>query len=153
MLKCVPQSLCSWNYHVRGAEAGPAVVTFNWLSEQGTISLGGGTFRVVKHGWTSGRWTLESTAGTYAEAVKPSAFRRGFEIQAGDRQFEAAAASPLGRTFEIAADGEKRGTIRPAHAFTRRAFVDCDDSVPELVQLFAFWLAILTWRRAANNNS
>jgi hypothetical protein len=153
MLTCLPQSVCSWNYRVRGASAGEAAVTFNFLSEQGTIALGGVTLQVVKHGWLSGKWTLESGAGTYAVAVKPSSLYRSFDLDAGQMQFNLAAASPLGRTFNVTASGTTLGTIRPAHLFTRRAFVECDDSVPELVQLFAFWLTALTWKRAADNNS
>jgi hypothetical protein len=145
--------MCSWNYLVRGPEAGDAIVTFNFLSEQGTIALGGVTLQVVKQGWLSGHWTLDTEAGPYAQAVKPNALFRSFNIDAGGQQFNVAAASPIGRTFNITADGQTLGTIRPAHPFTRRAFVECDSSVPELVQLFAFWLTALTWKRAANSNS
>lgn len=153
MLTCLPQSLCSWDYRIRGAAAGDGTATFNWLSEQGAISLGGVALRVVKQGWLSGKWTLESEAGTYAVAVKPSALFRAFDLEAGERLFKVAAASPLARTFEIKADGQKLGTIRPAHPFTRRAFVECDESVSELVQLFAFWLTVLMWKRAAKSNN
>lgn len=111
------------------------------------------TLQVVKQGWLSGHWSLESNAGPYAQAVKPNALFRSYNIDAGETQFKLAAASPLGRTFNIAAGGQTLGTIRPAHPFTRRAFVECEDAVPELVQLFAFWLTALTWKRAANNNS
>lgn len=145
--------MCSWNFLVRGTAAGDAIVTFNFLSEQGTIALGGMTFQVVKHGWLSGHWSLESGAGPYAQAVKPNALYRSFNIDAGGKEFQVAAASAFGRTFSIAADGQTLGTIRPAHPFTRRAFVECEAAVPELVQLFAFWLTALTWKRAANNNS
>jgi hypothetical protein len=46
-----------------------------------------------------------------------------------------------------------RGSIRPIHLFTRRAVIECSDDVPELVQLFCFWLIALMWRRAQKNNS
>jgi hypothetical protein len=153
MFTCLPQSMCSWDYLVRGAATGEATVTFNWLSEQGTISLGGVTLNVTKQGWLSGKWTLDSGMGAYATAVKPSALFRSFDLEAGEQKFKVAAASTLGRTFEISAGGQTLGTIRPAHPFTRRAFVECDASVSELVQLFAFWLTALTWRRAAKNNN
>jgi hypothetical protein len=153
MLTCLPKSLCSWDYRIRGAAAGDGAVTFNWLSEQGTISLGGVALNVLKQGWLSGKWTLESEAGAYAVAIKPSALFRSFDVEAGEQKFKVAAASTFGRTFEITEAGRTLGTIRPAHPFTRRAFVECDASVSELVQLFAFWLAALTWRRAAKNNN
>jgi hypothetical protein len=63
------------------------------------------------------------------------------------------AVSAMRRGFEIvAADGVIAGRIEPMHAFTRRAYIDCDERVPELIQLFAFWLVALAWRRAKNNS-
>ena len=51
MLTCLPESLCSWNYRITGA-ASDAGVTFNRLSEQGTIRLDGGEERaVVRKQW------------------------------------------------------------------------------------------------------
>ncbi len=49
--------------------------------------------------------------------------------------------------------GRVVGHIRPEHPFTRRARVECAADIPEPDQLFAFWLAALTWRRAARNNN
>lgn len=152
MLTCLPKSLCSWNFRVLGAAAGDAELTFNFLSEQGTIALGGLQFTVVKHGWLSGRWTLESGAGVYAEANKRTMIR-SFQLQAGNLEFTAQAASPLTRCYEISSANAVRGTIQPVHPFTRRTIIECDSSVPELVQLFAFWLAALTWKRAAQKNN
>jgi len=62
------------------------------------------------------------------------------------------ARSAFSRRYDILSDGHPAGTIQPAHSFTRRAFIDCTPEVPELAQLFSFWLAALTWRRAAHNS-
>lgn len=153
MLTCIPQSLCSWDFRVIGASTGPAALTFNFFNEQGSISISGTEYAVRKHGPLSGHWTLERNAHTYADAQKPSAMFRSFEVQSGAVQLTVKAQSVLGRCYDILTDSQVVGTIRPAHPFTRRAFIECSSSVPELEQLFSFWLAVVTWRRAANSSS
>jgi hypothetical protein len=153
MLTCLPQSLCNWNFRILGAPSGEAGLTFNFFTEQGTISLGGAELTVRKHGWLSGEWSLERGGETYADARKPSAMFRSFELHCGDTELTVKARSPFGRGFDLVAGGGVVGTIQPVHPFTRRATIECGDAVPELAQLFAFWLVVLTWRRAAKNNN
>lgn len=153
MLTCIPQSLCSWDFRVSGAPSGPAALNFNFFTEQGSISLGGIEFPVRKHGFLSGHWTLERDGATWADAKKPNALFRSFEVRSDAVQLTVKAQSAVTRSYDILADGSVVGTIRPAHPFTRRAFIECSASVPELAQLFSFWLVVVTWRRAANNSS
>jgi hypothetical protein len=152
MLTCLPKSLCSWDYRVLGAEGGAAELTFSWVSEQGTIRLGADEFEVVKHGPLSGRWTLESGGQVVAVAQKPSAMFRAYELSMAGLDFVVQPQSAFTRCFDIVFAGQAVGSIRPAHLFTRRAFIECNSQVPELVQLFAFWLTAIAWRRAANKN-
>ena len=151
MLTCLPISLCSWDFQVTGATAGPASVDFNFFSEQGGISLGPSSFAVRKHGPLSGRWTLEKDGQVFVAASKPSALFRAFDIEAGDARVTLKAQSALTRSYAILAGGREIGVIRPAHPFTRRAFIECGPEIPELAQLLAFWLVVITWRRAAND--
>jgi hypothetical protein len=153
MLTCIPKSLCSWDFRVSGASSGPAALAFNFFTEQGSISLGGIELRVRKHGLLSGHWTLERDGATCADAHKPNAMFRSFEVRSGPVGLTVKAHSAVTRSYDILTDGSVVGTIRPAHPFTRRAFIECSSSVPEVAQLFSFWLAVVTWRRAANNNS
>jgi len=153
MLTCIPQSICSWDFRVSGASSGPAALTFNFLTEQGGISVGGTELTVRKHGWLSGRWSLERGGDPCADAHKPNAMLRSFEVRSGAVQLTVTAQSAFTRCYDIRSDGSVIGTILPAHPFTRRAFIECSSSVPDLLQLFSFWLAVLTWRRAAANNS
>ncbi len=153
MLTCIPQSICSWNFRVPDASSGSALVEFNFLTEQGRIVLGNVEYAVRKHGWLSGHWTLERDGESNVEALKPSAMFRSFDVETGPLKLTVKAASPFGRSYEILSNGNLAGTIQPAHPFTRRAFIDCDSSVPELVQLFSFWLAALTWKRAARSSN
>ena len=149
-LTCLPESLCSWDFRVLGASVACSV-TFNFFTEQGGIALGLKHLVVRKHGPMSGHWTLEDHGQPVAEAHKPDLFFRTFEIQAGSLRISAQAQTPFTRSFNILCGGRTVGTIRPAHAFTRRAFIECSPEVSEACQIFAFWLAALTWRRQANN--
>ncbi len=153
MLTCIPKSLCTWDFRVLGTSAGSAAVTFNFFTEQGTISLGAAEFAVRKHGPLSGYWTVEHEGRTVADANKPSAMFRCFELRAHGLDFTVKAQSAITRCYDILSNGQFLGTIRPVHPFTRRACIECDSKVPEIAQLFSFWLAVVTWRRAANNNA
>ena len=151
-LSCIPTSICSWNYRVRGFEDGEASLTFNRLTEQGNISIAGANFDVVKHGWLSGCWTLEHDGQPYATGKKPSAFTRTLEVESGELTLTLKPGM-FSHVFEIRAGDEVLGRIRPAHLFTRRAFVECTGSVPVPVQLFSFWLVALMWRRQSHKNN
>jgi hypothetical protein len=153
MLTCVPQSLCLWDYRVFGTSGGAAALTFNFFTEQGSIWVGDAEFAVRKHGPMSGHWSLEHGQRTLADATKPSAMFRSFELQVHDLHFTLTAQSPLTRCYDMLCGDRCVGTIRPMHPLTRRACIECAPEVPELAQLFAFWLAVITWRRAAKNNS
>jgi hypothetical protein len=153
VLTCLPQSLCTWDFRVLGAAEGAAELTFNFFTDQGGILLGQTLFTVRKHGPMSGRWTLETEGRVVAEAHKPSAMFRTFEVQAEGLHLTVQAQSAFTRSFEILNHAQCVGTIRPAHAFTRRAFIECGPEIPELAQLFAFWLAALAWKRAAQSNN
>ena len=76
-----------------------------------------------------------------------------FEVRSGAVQVTVKAHSAVTRCYDILTDGSIVGTIRPAHPFTRRAFIDCSSSVPELAQLFSFWLAVITWRRESDGSA
>ncbi len=146
-LSCIPESICSWDYRIEGATAGYAAVSFNFMSEEGTVSLGSTEYSVCKEGMFQGRWTLNLHGRQVAEAIKQSAFFRSFEVQINGIDLTAEAESPLVRSFGILDGGRTVGSIRPVHPFTRRAEIECSSAVPELAQLFCFWLTALCWRR------
>lgn len=150
-LECVPNAFWSWTYNVRGSKNGDARLTFETYREQGTIVVSGMEFTIRKHGWLSGLWTLEQNGLTLATAHKPSALTRVFEVDADDRRLELKARL-MSRTFDLFEDNYPIGVVRPAHMFTRRAWIDCPESVPFLVRLFCFWLAALMWRRQNKNS-
>ena len=153
MLTLLPKGVCSWDYRACDGRAVIATLEFDWLGEQGQIEFGGATYRVVKHGLMSGRWSLMDSTSVIAEARKPSALFREFEIRMGADTLVLRANSAFTRTYQLSSTAGWSGTLQPAHPFTRRATVDCTPSTPPLVPLFCFWLAALTWRRSAHNSA
>lgn len=153
MITCVPESVFNWNFEVTGTSAGSAEVTFNFFTEQGTIHYGGVEYTVRKHGMLSGEWTLETNGQVCARAVKNNPLTRKFQVteKSGD-EFTLRALIMM-RGYEILRGDSVIGTIKPAHIFTRRATIDCSEEMTEPCQLFCFWLAALTWRRAARSNN
>jgi len=152
MLTCTKRYF-SWDFRIKGASAEDTEITFNAFSEQGNIYIGQEEYAVVKHGLLSGRWTLEYDDEVIAEAHKPHPLYRRFELKSFDLRYKLQARSALGRTFDILSDDQPIGEIRPAHPFTYRTRIQCKPEVHELVQLFAFWLAAMTWQRQAKNTS
>ena len=153
MIRCKPKGVCSWNFFLDG-EDHHAYLEFNWIGEQGAITADDIPFEVRKHSMLSGHWTLEQGRESVASAQKSSAFTRTFEIQSADDTFVVRAESAFGRSFRVECSGEVVAMIRPDHAFTRRATIEA--FVPKWdfsTVCFAFWLVVLTWRRAAQNNS
>jgi hypothetical protein len=153
MIRCTPQGLCSWNFFLDG-ENHHASVEFNWIGEQGALIADGIAFEVHKHGLFRGHWTLDRNQEIVASAQKANPFTRTFEIQHGQYCLILQAESPFGRSFCVQRSEEVIATICPVHAFTRRATIETFAPRWDFPTIcFAFWLVVLTWRRAAANSS
>ena len=151
MFDCLPRSLFSRDFDVRGLSSGPAAVEFELFTEQGRILCAGEEYLIRKHGVFSGRWTLERGGAVVADARKVSAMSGRFEISGPSPLLTLRPVSLMGRSYEITSGYQVVGGIRPEHAFTRRTSVYCEGSVPESVQLFCFWLTAMMWRRRSRS--
>ncbi len=157
MIRCKPKGLCSWNFLLDG-EGRQASLAFNWWSEQGEIIVDHTPFEVCKQGVLSGQWTLGHDGKQVATAQKASIFTRTFEIQDAQGPLLLRAIAPLSRGFHVERPDDVPdnviATIAPDHVFTRRATIETHTEDYDFTTLaFSFWLAVLTWRRAAQNNA
>jgi hypothetical protein len=153
MIRCKPKGLCSWDFFLDG-EGHHGSVEFNWLGEQGAIIADGIPFEVCKHGLFFGHWTLDRNREPVASAQKANLFTRTFEIQHNQESLSLCAAFAFGRSFCLQHSERVIATIRPDHAFTRRATIETFAQTEDFPTLcFAFWLVVLTWRRAASASS
>jgi hypothetical protein len=153
MIRCKPKGVCSWDFFLDD-EDHHASLEFNWLGEQGAINADGIMFEVRKHGVLSGHWTLEHDRKSVASAQKTSAFTRTFQVRNAQDVLVLCAESAFGRSFRVERSGDVIATIRPNHAFTRRATIETLAQKWDFPTIsFAFWLVVLTWRRAASSSS
>lgn len=149
MIRCIPKGLCSWNFDI-DAKGYSATIEFNWMGEQGAITIDGESYDVRKHGAFSGRWTMDSNTKTVATAQKPSAFTRSFELATSSGTVVLRARSAFGRTMLLEGAGFD-AVIAPVHSFTRRASIAGEVSDIRIA-CFAFWLTVLLWRRDAQSD-
>ena len=153
MIRCTPKGICSWNFFLDDDDH-HASLDFNWFGEQGAITADGIPFEVIKHGVFSGHWTLDHNRQSVASAQKSSAFTRTFEVRTANDSLVVCAESAFGRGFRIERSGEVIATIRPDHAFTRRATIKILAQKWDFPTIcFAFWLVALIWRREASSSS
>ena len=164
MIRCLPRGICSWDYVLQSEEQN-AILTFNWMTETGQISVGNEVFEVAKQGWLSGHWDLMDLPSHFpnqgdgqsvlASGIKPSSFTRSYDVTVGSEKYLLQARSSLGRTFELL-QGESRliSEMAPDHPFTRRASIKTfDDEIPFVIHAFTFWLVGLMWKRQQQSNS
>lgn len=149
---CKPRSLFNWNFEPSGSDWSGSTL-LRHFTEQRELVVNGQTFAVVKDGFFSGQWRLEENGKTILTAHKPNPLTRRFLLTGQGVSATLAAANPLRRVM-VLSTARRSVEIRPGHPFTRRARItgDAGDEIDARQAAFAFWLSILTWRRAASNN-
>lgn len=160
MLECTPHSVFSWNYSVSGLQLGGAELTFEPLSDRGAITLdraaiagatiAGARFGIRKQGWLDASWTLEHDGDTVAVAKRRSLLGRSFDLSHAGAVLLLKPQTLLVRDYHLLLGDTVVGTIEPEHPLTRKARVRCDATVPEMVQLFSFWLVAMVWRSSTD---
>lgn len=152
MIRCRPKGIFSWDFFLEG-EGHLASLEFNWLDEQGAITVDGTPFEVRKHGVLSGHWTLNQASLGIISAQKTSAFTRTFELQNSSGPVVLSAESTFGRSFRVERSGELLATISPDHPLTRRSTIETLIQSWDFPTIsFSFWLVVLTWRRTAQSS-
>jgi hypothetical protein len=149
VLIATPSSVFGWDFEISGPVS--AMASFDWIGESGQIQVDGAVYLVVKQGWLSGEWTLERGGEVRARASKSGVFGRTLQIDGGGMTLTLRPQTPFTRTFDIDANATHVGSVTPDHAFARRSTIDIARSVPVELQVFAFWLIALQWRRAASD--
>lgn len=146
VLIATPSSIFGWDFEISGPVS--AMASFDWIGECGQIQVNGAIYLVVKQGWLSGEWTLEGGGDVRARASKAGVFGRTLQIHSGGMTLTLKPQTPFTRSFDIDANDRYVGSVTPDHAFTRRSTIDIARTVPAELQVFAFWLIALQWRRA-----
>jgi hypothetical protein len=154
MLRAIPRSLFSWDFSIREDDVEVAGLEVAWMSERGRLVLADGTeCNLYRQGWLSGLFLLEGKGTILAQAEKPSAFVRHFEVEYDHRKLLLTAQSPFTRVFGVYNGDGEIGSIYPDHWLTRRTTIDLPDTIVLPMKVFMFWLIVLMWRRAAKSSN
>jgi len=136
-------------YEVEEDELQVASFEFTGWSEHAELTLGPRALAVRRTGFWRPRYALLETKTELASARPTGAWRRGYDIQHGEEEYTLVPGSFLGRDFDLRLRGRELGSVRPEGWFGRRALVELDAELAPELRLFATWLVILAWRRAA----
>lgn len=155
-IRCVPRGLFSWNFELSGHDQ-QALLEFAWLGEGGRITIDGVVNAVAKESLLKGQWSLTESdtqrfrpAEPVLNAHKVSAFMRTFEITSPDGLVMLEAQSIWSRVMTLRGAGFG-AELRPRHMFTRGSVIEGE--IPDFrTACFAFWLAVLLWRRQAQSD-
>src|SRR5215813_11058119 len=101
MLKLVPKSWFSWDFVITDGASPIAEIHVSWWREKGVLTVRGSTYDVYREGLISGAFLLESYGSIFSRAVKPSAFRRSFELQCGKKFYMLRAVAAFRRKFVL----------------------------------------------------
>ena len=149
MLTAIPKNWYSWGFSLEGPgeQAIARLVVSGWR-ERGSVVVDGRTYTIRRDG-RLGPFTLTAPDGSVvASAVKPSAFRREFEVsQPGAPSYVLKAVTPLRREFVLRRDGVRVGSIAPVSWWRRRARVELAEALPRPLEAFLVWLTLLLWKR------
>ena len=153
MLSLQPIAWYSWSFRILEGDREVARLDRSAFRERATFSLEGSQYEMRRTSLTLGTFVLERDGRLLAEATKPSAFRREFEVVAEKGPFRLQAASWFRREFLLLQGSSRLGSVKPDSAFGRAATADFPTTIPLPVRLFLVFLVLVLWQRAATGSS
>jgi hypothetical protein len=151
MLIAIPDGWFSWGFTIFDDQKAIAKIDLAWMREAGELNLDGSNYRVFREGLLSGAFILEKEGRVLARAIKPSALIRSFKVDYNNRSYTLEAETALLRKFLLRGNGQTIGSVRPEHAFTRRAIIDLPADIALPVRIFMVWLTLVLWKREADS--
>jgi hypothetical protein len=135
-------------YAVEERGAPLATLVFGW-GTHGTIELGERRLAITRSGFWKLELRLLEQGRIVASAGSAGAFRRGFYLVHGEEEYRLDPSSWLGGAFDLTDHGRLLGRIRAVGLSRRSVHLELDEELAPEVRLFAFWLVVFAWRRAA----
>jgi hypothetical protein len=147
-----PTSWWNWNYRIVRDDQTVAELDRRWFKEDGTLQIQNETYRIARQSTFSGAWELSQDGMVLVSATKPSALRRAFELRVGDVTYALEARSAWSRAFDLKHGQTVVGRFEPTGWLSRKMRIQLPANLSLAVQIFATWLVILLWRRAAQSS-
>jgi hypothetical protein len=149
MWKASPVNWTSRTYHVEDEGTGVGALDFGGWRGHGAIDLDGRRLTVQREGFWNPQFHLMDGSRRLASARSLGAFQRGFHVAHGDEELVLVPPSVLSRSFHLMLRGRSLGQIRSLGVFSRQAAIELDAELAPELRLFAAWLVLFAWRRAA----
>lgn len=146
-LTLIPKSWVSWDYRVLWEDREIAQLDRSWIRERASFTLDGEQYEARRTSLVRGTFVLERAGRVEAEAVKPSLFRRAFDIRVGAVPYRLETVSAFRREFRVLRVGVQAGRVRPASLFRRTLVAELQATIPLPVQLFLTFLVLVLWKR------
>jgi len=148
-VNCLPQGVCSKNYRFPMPSGEIATLTYTRLFSQGTIACGETEYAVRKRKLFIDEWSFEREDVVVARGRALNSLVHIMFLEVGVHAFTIKPAPRFlfSGHHEVDMDGEAVGKIKFEHAYTLRAHMEWTPEISEHIQLFTFWLAVLSWRR------
>jgi hypothetical protein len=149
----VPSAWYSWDFDVTDGQRRLARVEMSAWREKGVLKVDGINHEVYREGWGSGDFILKRDGVVLAKATKPSAFRSAFTLTYNNREYTVGKRSAWGRAFVVSEGDTELGSLVPTRWWARDATATLPEAWPVHIRVFAIWLALLLWKRDAQNGS
>lgn len=145
-----PEGWLARSYRVEEHRVLVGRLEFGLWSERGALELGERRLSVLREGFWNTEHHLVEAGARRASARTTGFWRRGFALTDGDEAYHLGPSSFTGRSFELTRHGRALGQVRARGAFRRAVDVTLEERLAPELRLFALWLVILAWRRAAS---
>lgn len=144
-----PEGWLARSYRVEERRALVGRLEFGLWSERGALELGERRLSVLRAGFWNPEHHLVEAGARRASARTTGFWRRGFALTDGDEAYRLDPSSFTQRSFVLTRGGRALGQVRAGGVFRRTVDVTLDEGLAPELRLFALWLVILAWRRAA----
>ncbi len=146
-LRIEPEGLLSTDYEIRRGDGLFARVDMARMRSAGRIETHSATYEIRPERLLSGNYVMEHDGARIARAERAGWLRPRYAIRGPDRVLTLRPAGLLARRYDVIHGDHAIGSIARQGLFNRAATADFDENVPEEMQLFLVFLALLRWRR------
>jgi hypothetical protein len=148
MLTAKPANWWSWNYTVSDGHAEIAALSTSGFRARGRLDVQGKQYEVMKEGTFSPSFYLKEGQRTIIEASGSGLFTHSFTWTLKGMPYTLrTAAWHSAYNFTLVRSETPIGSIRQEHWYNRKAIIDIPPDIPLEIQLFAFWLVVLQWKK------
>lgn len=119
------------------------------FKSRGSFSLDGENYEVEPKGFFQTSAELKKGSTVIARVVKPSVFKRRFEISSAGHKIVLESRGWRARKYVLLLGSQEVGSIRKEGMSSRRLHLEFPDEVPQVIQILLAYLVITQAKREA----